>query len=387
MQPRASLRRRRILVVSGLAHALHDGYTDLIYVMLPVWQVEFGLAYGALALLRGLYAGAMAALQIPVGRLSERYSSRTLLAFGTAISALGFALAGWSGGLFCLCAALTLAGIGSSTQHPITSAAISQAYGSDARPALGIYNFSGDIGKAAIPAATALLLTVMPWRSALWLLAAIGLACATAIGFFLPDASRRAPFVTKTAQPPGQGRGGFALLCAIGILDTGVRMAFLTFLPFLLKAKGAELSVIGLALSLVFMGGAAGKLLCGWLSQHLGVVWTVTLTEAATAAGIVAAMLLPLYPALVVLPFLGIALNGTSSALYGTVPELMPSGRTERAFAIFYTGTIGSGAIAPVLFGLLCDMTSLLIATGATAITALAIIPLVLVLDRHLFRP
>ena len=29
-------------VASG-AHALHDGYTDLIYVMLPVWQAEFGL--------------------------------------------------------------------------------------------------------------------------------------------------------------------------------------------------------------------------------------------------------------------------------------------------------------------------------------------------------
>ena len=29
--------RRAIGVASG-AHALHDGYTDLIYVMLPIWQ-------------------------------------------------------------------------------------------------------------------------------------------------------------------------------------------------------------------------------------------------------------------------------------------------------------------------------------------------------------
>ena len=28
--------RRAIGVASG-AHALHDGYTDLIYVMLPIW--------------------------------------------------------------------------------------------------------------------------------------------------------------------------------------------------------------------------------------------------------------------------------------------------------------------------------------------------------------
>ena len=61
-------------VASG-AHALHDGYTDLIYVMLPVWQAEFGLTYAAVGALRGLFAGTMAGLQIPAGHLSERYGA------------------------------------------------------------------------------------------------------------------------------------------------------------------------------------------------------------------------------------------------------------------------------------------------------------------------
>ena len=34
---------KRTLVIAGINHALHDGYTDLIYVLLPVWQAEFGL--------------------------------------------------------------------------------------------------------------------------------------------------------------------------------------------------------------------------------------------------------------------------------------------------------------------------------------------------------
>ena len=41
--------RRAIGVACG-AHALHDGYTDLIYVMLPLWQAEFGIGYAALGL-------------------------------------------------------------------------------------------------------------------------------------------------------------------------------------------------------------------------------------------------------------------------------------------------------------------------------------------------
>ena len=68
---------RRTLVVAGLAHALHDGYTDVIYVLLPVWQVELGLGYGRLATLRGLYAGAMALLQMPAGKLACQTGSST----------------------------------------------------------------------------------------------------------------------------------------------------------------------------------------------------------------------------------------------------------------------------------------------------------------------
>jgi FSR family fosmidomycin resistance protein-like MFS transporter len=127
-------------------HALHDGYTDLIYVLLPVWQAV-GLGYGLLALLRGLYAGAMAGLQMRAGHLAKRLGGRTVLAFGTALAALGYALAGFSGGLLGLCAALALSGAGSSTQHPIASAAVSRAYGTAARGPLGTYNLNGDLGR------------------------------------------------------------------------------------------------------------------------------------------------------------------------------------------------------------------------------------------------
>jgi len=77
-------------------------------------------------------------------------------------------------------------------------------------------------------------------------------------------------------------------------------------------------------------------------------------------------------------------LNGTSSVLYGTVPEVAPAHRMERAFALFYTGTIGSGAVSPVLYGFLGDALGPTIATAATAATALAIIPLAFALARHL---
>jgi FSR family fosmidomycin resistance protein-like MFS transporter len=132
-------------------------------------------------------------------------------------------------------------------------------------------------------------------------------------------------------------------------------MGFLTFLPFLLRMKGADLPEVGVALTLIFAGGAAGKLACGFLGARLGVVPTVFLTEGLTAASILILLPLSLMAGLAVLPLIGVALNGTSSVLYGTLPELVAPERRGHAFSIFYTGTIGAGALAPALYGLASD--------------------------------
>ena len=85
---------------------------------------------------------------------------------------------------------------------------------------------------------------------------------------------------------------------------------------------------------------------------------------------------------------LGVMLNGTSSVLYGTVPELAPDGRVERAFALFYTWTLGGSAIAaPLLYGTLGDVVGPRWAMAAAAATALAAVPIMLVLSRHLAAP
>src|SRR6185437_16082549 len=122
--------------------------------------------------------------------------------------------------------------------------------------------------------------------------------------------------------------------------------------------KGADLPTIGIALTLIFTGGATGKLVCGWLGLRLGMVRATFLTEGLTAAGILVLLPLPLFWGLAVLPLIGIALNGTSSIIYGTVPELVAPEKRQRAFSIFYTGGVGAGALSPILYGLMSDLFS-----------------------------
>jgi len=379
----------RTLILASVAHALHDGFVDTLYVLLPVWQAEFSFGYTALAVLRGLYVGILAILQVPSVHLSKRLNARTILAAGTLLSAMGYALAGRSGGLVGLCFSLLLAGAGGSTQHPLASAAVSRAYGERARGPLGTYNFAGDLGKAILPPVVSLLLTVMRWRSALWVASLLGLLVAISVRFLMPPIPTPAAEV-EAVQKAGEetkSQIGLVLLFVIGVLDTATRMGFLLFLPFLMKTKGASLTTVGLALSLVFIGGAFGKAACGWLGERLGLLTTVFSTEFGTAAAILALLVLSLRPSLILLPVLGLMLNGTSSVLYGTVPELVASDRIERAFAIFYTGILGSSALAPVLYGRLGDAAGLVWAMIAAAITALAVVPLMLILSPRLTRP
>jgi FSR family fosmidomycin resistance protein-like MFS transporter len=384
-------KERRALGVACGAHALHDGYTDLIFVLLPIWQHEFGLGFAMLGLMKTVFSGTLAGFQIPAGFLAERFGAPIVLALGTALAGLGFCLAGFSGGVATLVAALFVGGLGASTQHPLASALIAQAFaGVRSLKALGTYNFSGDIGKMTLPAAASLLFVVLPWREALLLLGGIGVLAAVLVFLLMPRFAAEAAAPRKVKASAGAGsrlsQFGFPLLLSVGVIDSATRMAFLTFLPFVLTSKGASLPTIGAALTLVFAGGAAGKLVCAFIGARIGTVATVWLTETVTAFGIVALLPLSLEAALVLLPVVGVALNGTSSVLYGSVPDLVAPTQCQRAFGIFYTGTIGAGAVSPALYGLLGDAVGVPVALTVVAALVLVTLPLTVALRPALLR-
>jgi FSR family fosmidomycin resistance protein-like MFS transporter len=374
-----SVSPRRTLTVCGGAHALHDGFTDLLNVLYPLLQAQFGLSYAAIGALKSVYSGAMAVGQIPSGKLAVRFGAVRVLAIGTALIAVGYGLAGLTGSLYGVVAGLLLAGLGGSTQHPIGSSLVSAAFsGLRSRTALGTYNFTGDVGKVLLPALFALIAASLGWRQALIVVAAMAVLGAGVILASL----KPVPLHNKGDEAKGGVAGqdrpwAYWLLFAIHIADDLVRTGFLIFLPFLLRDKGADLPTIGLGLSLMFAGGAAGKLVMGWVGDRLGVVPSVILTEVATTLLILLLLPMSLAIVLVLLPAVGLMLNGTSSVLYGTVPEFVSPEKRTHAFAVFYTGGSVAGATGPFLAGLLGDATSLPIALTVVACIALTTVPMV----------
>ena len=392
MKSRASA----VLAVIAAAHFLHDGFADVVYVLLPLWAAEFSLSFAQVGIIRTAYSGGMALFQIPAGLIAERIGERTVLVVGTLVTAIGFIVAGLAGGFVSLLVVLLVAGLGSGVQHPLASSIVSQAYETGRRrTALGTYNFSGDLGKVAVPAVVAFLATGLSWRIPAALYGAVGIVAALVIWALLArlDIGTR-PLPRESAEiAQGGGWGirdprGFQALTLIGMIDNATRSPFLTFLPFvLIEYKGATLAGVGVAMALLFAGGAVGKFVCGVMAERIGIIRAVVITETATTVGIIAVVAAPLPLAYALLVPLGIALNGTSSVLYGTVAELVNPERRSRAYGLYYTVTIATSAIAPTIYGLLSDAVGVRATLTVVGLMVLVTIPLCLVLRSAVAAP
>lgn len=393
----ASARPRSVLAAAGAMHFLHDGFSEILYVLLPVWAAEFRLSLWQVGVIRSAYTGGMAAFQLPAGLLAERLGERRLLMLGTLVTACAFiAVAAGATGFVLLLGLLTLAGLGSGVQHPLSSSVVAKAYeNGPRRAALGTYNFAGDLGKVASAALIGLVAAAAGWRVAAGGYGALGIVVAVLLVVVLArlragGEPERSAAPTASVVPAGWGirdARGFRALSAIGMIDNATRSGLLTFLPFVLMAKGMSVAGVGGALALVFAGGAAGKFVCGLMAERVGIIRTVVLTEAATSAAIIAILAAPLPVAMLLLVPLGVALNGTSSVLYATVADLVTAERRSRAYGLYYTLSIGASALGPTLYGFVGDAVGAAATLGLVAAVVLTTIPLCLMLRTAVAAP
>jgi MFS family permease len=192
---------------------------------------------------------------------------------------------------------------------------------------------------------------------------------------------RRLKLAQTGTTPADRGWGilrpkTFTTLLSMGVLDSSVRSALLTFIPFLLIEKGMSDTSAGLMLTIIFAGGAAGKLGCGMLADRLGTATMIVLTEILTGTFIL--LLLPVgYVILLpVLFLLGFFLNGTSSVLLDGVADSFDSAKRSRGYGLYFTIYLGAGALGPIAYGLVGDTWQLTSVFFAMALASLAIVPL-----------
>jgi FSR family fosmidomycin resistance protein-like MFS transporter len=372
-------------------HFIDDGFTDALYLLLPFIAAELSLNFSQVGLLKGVFSGSMALFQVPLSFLGERIGEMTVIAAGTFGLAGGFLLLSRVHSFLAILITLILTKATGGGQHGLSSSLLSGVFEiSGRRAAMGTYNFSGDMGKVCLPFLLALMINLWGWRQAILVLSAFGLA-AGAILWMLAWEKGRDSLISSSQEKSSTKKGdwgiqdskNFSSLLTIGIIDITTRTALLTFLPFLLLRKGIPMAQVGFALTLLFAGGAVGKFVCGILAEWFGVIPMVVGTEVLTSAGILSLVWSPTSLTWFTLPFVGVVLNGTSSVLYATVAEMISPSARSRGYGLYYAITLGSGAIAPMVYGLLTDSFGLSLTLIAIALIVLLTLPL----TRYLSAP
>jgi FSR family fosmidomycin resistance protein-like MFS transporter len=370
-------------------HFIDDGFTDLIYLLLPFIALELNLSFSQVGLLKGVFSGSMSLVQFPLSLLGERIGELTVIAVGTFGLGIGFLILSKVYTFPLVLLSLIFAKGTGGGQHGLSSSLLSRVFEtSGRRAAMGTYNFSGDMGKVCFPFLLALMINWWGWRQAVFTLSMIGLIAAAVLWVLVrKNAPPVMPLSKERMISKRSGWGihnakSFSALLTIGIIDIMTRNALLTFLPFLLLRKGISENQIGFALTLLFAGGAAGKFACGLLAERFGIIPMVVGTEILTSAGILSLTWFSPSVIWILLPFVGIFLNGTSSVLYATVAEIISPMARSRGYGLYYAITLGSGAVSPLVYGLITDALGLSFSIICAALMVLLTLPL----SRYLSR-
>jgi fucose permease len=257
------------------------------------------------------------------------------------------------------------------------------------RTALGTYNTFGDVGKFIFMGLTVMATGFgLPWQGPVITYGSLALVAAVLTVILLYRAGAGSRPVTVDSEASGtQANGwgvrhprGFYSLGAIAALDTSTRNGFLTFVAFLMIEKGVPTEWAAVSVLITLAGGMLGKFACGILAEKVGTARTIAITEVGTGGGILLLLVIPELWAFFLLPVLGVFLNGTSSAIYGSVGELIDDDKHSRAFGLLYTLGSICGLVAPLAYGLLADFAGVAVTMTVIGIVVLFTLPLCFVL-------
>lgn len=350
-----------ILVV--VSHALNHAYEALMPVLYPILISEFGLQYSAVGLLVMAYRLTSGAFQLVMGFMGRFYRRKVLLGLGMMWQAITNVFLGFSSGFTQMMAARSLAGVGSSPQHPTGSAYIAEAFDSkQLGRALGINIGAASLGRFTAPLVTSLLIPVIGWRYTL--LAFSGLGLVVGAGFLIIKEPKRPVSWSGASSLRELGRGireifRSRVVVIVMVVETvmAFRVGISDFLPtYFTEALDMSSVSSGLLFTGFLVAGLPAPYFWGLLSDRLE-RRVVVMGAMGTAAALWfllplvggSAMLLPL---LLVLGFVGQGVGGVIQAFVAEATE--PENR-DIIFGVYFTLAFTIGSISPVIFGVLAD--------------------------------
>jgi len=251
-------------------HAASDLYAAFLAGLLPVLIDRLLLSKALVGGLSTIMSFGGNYSQVVWGYLGDKLGRRWLVGLGIVISSVFMVLLGRVTSYTTAAAAVALGGIGVALFHPLAAAMAGSVGGRAKGLGMSLFSAGGNVGFALGPLFAAFAFTQFGGRG-MWVAAIPGLLVAAALLAWappLPGSVHRERGSTRRALRPHLGALLLVFLVVTG--RAGTVISFHTFIPVLLKERGASLQQCAQAIGLFIFTGAVFGLLGGHLSDRLG---------------------------------------------------------------------------------------------------------------------
>jgi MFS family permease len=361
------------------AHAI-DHFVILIYPTAVISLVlVYGRTYAELIALSTASFVAFGLFSLPAGWLADHWSRRNMMAVFYLGCGASLILTAFSVNLVMLAIALCTLGVFAAIYHPVGMAMVIEAASSRGRT-LAFNGVCGNLGAALAAGITAALISLIGWRGAFLVPAAVCVATGLAYLYLVPDDGHRKASRSAAPDVALPGRTAIAIFVLFVVVALSAGLVFNTIsvaLPKIVDERlgnDVPLIMVGGLATAVFMCGALAQLAVGRLVerfpphilfaiiaalQFAGVVWT------AYASGVE----------------LLVALAVTMAAIYGqvTVNDVVIARYTAdawrgRVYAVRYFLTFVISGVAVSAMALFYARGGFDLVLAATAIVALGFV-------------
>jgi MFS family permease len=271
---------------------------QIITLLVGPIRADLGITDFQFSLLHGLaFAIFFAVLGLPIGRLADRYSRRTIIAVGITVWSIMTAICGLARTFPQLFLARTGVGVGEAALSPSAYSMISDAFPPEKlTKAIAVYTTGGTLGTGLaliiggavvqlVASTNNLTLPLVgelrPWQSAFLIVGLPGLLVACLM-YCVPEPRRRG-LLNQAETGSGslpvrevfafllQRRRTYGALFLVTSFMTALSSGFIMWYPtFLIRIHGYSISEAGYSFGLVFLlFGTAGVVFGGWLAAHL----------------------------------------------------------------------------------------------------------------------
>ena len=171
------------MLLNYLGHTYNDMYFFILPMLLPVLRNQFGLSYTQVGLLLTCHVAIRSLCSYISGTLGAKYDRNVVISLGFIISSVFLGSLLWTENINSIITLLLLLAIGVSTFHPLaTTIAGEEAYISNTKLQLGLFESSGAIGIILVTFIFGFMVEKFGWQKTCFFIALPGFFIA--LGFF-----------------------------------------------------------------------------------------------------------------------------------------------------------------------------------------------------------